>query len=241
MCRSLVGVLDTGVVTVLSALVQQVSDTLDRAHSLLCGHLAPSAPVTGHALDRLRRAEQLTRTGHQHATSLAGHTATSYRGFAQAAASTLTRVAGTDHQLGRYLAAAQQANHTARTTSATIVDRFRADTAALNANTPSGQKALLHALRAATVQHQQLITQTRSRARESAANIAALNYDLVARAAPLAPAPDTPHLPPLPDGSIIWCLRPQGVFGFYRCSVLYPDLSIGIYWSPTDDSGGSLP
>jgi hypothetical protein len=47
--------------------------------------------------------------------------------------------------------------------------------------------------------------------------------------------------PPVPTGPIVWCVRPEGTFGFWRCSVLYPDLSVGTYWSPSDDSGGSLP
>ena len=47
--------------------------------------------------------------------------------------------------------------------------------------------------------------------------------------------------PPFPSGPIVWCVRPEGTFGFWRCSVLYPDLSVGTYWSPSDDTGGSLP
>ena len=53
---------------------------------------------------------------------------------------------------------------------------------------------------------------------------------------PSAPSLQEPHFP---TGPIVWCSRPKGTFGYYRCSVLYPDLSVGTYWSPTDDTGGS--
>lgn len=46
---------------------------------------------------------------------------------------------------------------------------------------------------------------------------------------------------PLPSGPITWCLRPGGIAGKFRCSVLYPDGRVAGYWSFTDDSGGSLP
>jgi hypothetical protein len=46
---------------------------------------------------------------------------------------------------------------------------------------------------------------------------------------------------PLPSGPIVWCLRPGGTAGKFRCSVLYPDGRVASYWSFTDDSGGSLP
>jgi hypothetical protein len=64
--------------------------------------------------------------------------------------------------------------------------------------------------------------------------------------APAAADNAIPVAPPLqeptfPDGPIVWCVRPEGTFGFWRCSVLYTDLSVGTYWSPSDDSGGSLP
>jgi hypothetical protein len=40
-------------------------------------------------------------------------------------------------------------------------------------------------------------------------------------------------------GSIVGLLR--GAAGKYRCSVLYPGGKVEVYWSLTDDSGGSLP
>jgi hypothetical protein len=46
---------------------------------------------------------------------------------------------------------------------------------------------------------------------------------------------------PLPSGPITWCLQPGGAAGKFRCSVLYPSGKVEVYWSLTDDSGGSLP
>lgn len=41
-----------------------------------------------------------------------------------------------------------------------------------------------------------------------------------------------------PAGPIVWCLRPNGTFGRYRCSILYPDLRVSTHWSTTDDTHG---
>lgn len=46
---------------------------------------------------------------------------------------------------------------------------------------------------------------------------------------------------PRPTGPIVWCLQPGGTSGKFRCSVLHPNGSVEVYWSLTDDSGGSLP
>jgi hypothetical protein len=122
--------------------------------------------------------------------------------------------------------------------------------AAPSAHSPAAQKAILTALRSQVAAAQEVVDTTTTQASELAGQIRALQYPLdrpgptVPGDAP-SPANNTVASPllgtPLPDGPIVWCIRPPGVFGNWRCSVLYPDLSVGTYWSPTDDSGGSMP
>ncbi len=70
----------------------------------------------------------------------------------------------------------------------------------------------------------------RQQGAELATHINSLHYEM-----PAAPSPPGPTLP---AGPVVWCLRPNGTFGSYRCSILYPDLTVSTYWSPTDDTHG---
>jgi hypothetical protein len=129
--------------------------------------------------------------------------------------------------------------------------------AAATATTPAaqcGQRAVLTALRSQLAQAHDIVDATKQQAAALSSQIRALHYPLDD---PRPPGPGTagdvqapdngiavaPPLeePPFPAGPIVWCVRPEGTFGFWRCSVLYPDLSVGTYWSPSDDTGGSLP
>jgi hypothetical protein len=101
------------------------------------------------------------------------------------------------------------------------------------ASTPAAQRTVLYALRSHLFHAVSVVDSVREQGAELARRISDLRYEVLV--APLALEPQ------VPTGPIVWCLRPQGTFGNYRCSVLYPDLRVGTYWSPSDDTGGSLP
>ncbi|RDH79213.1 hypothetical protein DVS77_07160 [Mycolicibacterium moriokaense] len=90
---------------------------------------------------------------------------------------------------------------------------------------------ILSALRSQVAGANEVVGSVQREGAALAEHVRSLRYELPAA----GPVLDAPY----PDGPIVWCLRPNGTFGHYRCSVLYPDLSVGTYWSPTDDSGGS--
>ncbi|MDX1883844.1 hypothetical protein [Mycolicibacterium sp. 120270] len=102
--------------------------------------------------------------------------------------------------------------------------------ASLFARTPAAQRVILTALRSQLVETTEVMDSIKQQSNDLARDVHALQYEL-----PEAPLP----IQPQPAGPIVWCLRPEGTFGHYRCSILYPDLSVGTYWSPTDDTGGS--
>ena len=126
--------------------------------------------------------------------------------------------------------------------------------AAATATVPAAQRAVLTALRSQLAHAHDVVNATKRQAAGLTSQIRALQYRLDH---PRPPGPGTPgdvqapdngiavgpplQDPPFPAGPIVWCVRPEGTFGFWRCSVLYPDLSVRTYWSPSDDSGGSLP
>jgi hypothetical protein len=134
------------------------------------------------------------------------------------------------------------ANLTTATTIARTGARFL-DTIAVRTNElshagatatfPAAQRIIMSALRAQLAEASRLVDSVRQQGDELANRVRGLHYESVV--APLALEPQ------VPTGPIVWCLRPQGTFGNYRCSVLYPDLRVGTYWSPSDNTGGSLP
>jgi hypothetical protein len=123
--------------------------------------------------------------------------------------------------------------------------------AAPTATTPAAQRSIIAALHSQLTQAADVVNTTKQQASGLATQVRLLGYPLdhpgsgtsgdgpgPDNAIPVAPPAQEP---PIPTGPIVWCVRPEGTFGFWRCSVLYPDLSVGTYWSPSDDSGGSLP
>ena len=224
----------------LSALVQQVSDTLDRAHSLLCGHLAPSAPVTGHALDRLCRAEQLTRTGHQHATSLAGHTATSSgvrpgRGEHPDLCGRHRPPVGPVSRCGP--AGEPHRPYHLRNHRRPVQGRHGGTERHHPVGTKSAApRAARSHCAAPAAHHADPITRPRKRRQHRSAELRSGRPSHAAGSCPRYTTPTSTtgrldHLVPATPRSV----RVLPLFG------ALPDLNIGIYWSPTDDSGGSLP
>ncbi|GFG48631.1 hypothetical protein CQY20_10090 [Mycolicibacterium agri] len=128
----------------------------------------------------------------------------------------------------------------------TLIAQARATTqAGATAPSPSIQRAILSALRSQLAQAVEVVDSVQNSAAQVASHVRSLRYPLATLPAP-EPTPAVHGLnsgalfAPLPAGPVVWCIRPRGTFGMYRCSVLYPDLGVGTYWSPTDDSGGSL-
>lgn len=102
--------------------------------------------------------------------------------------------------------------------------------AAATVTSPEAERIILTALRRQVTQTADVVDSIRRKGAELAEHINSLHYEMPAAPSPLGPQP--------PTGPIVWCLRPGGTFGSYRCSILYPDLSVGTYWSPTDDTHG---
>lgn len=101
------------------------------------------------------------------------------------------------------------------------------------ATVPAAQRIIMTALRSQLAQAAEVVDSVRQDGAALSEHTRSLQYEI-----PAAPRMRDPQFP---AGPIVWCLRPKGTFGFYRCSILYPSLRVGTYWSPTDDTGGSLP
>jgi hypothetical protein len=223
---------------------------IQRARSLFA---ATAVPPVDSAVD-LISASQATAAAAQRTVDDSGVLITRHRAFATNSAATLSGASQTDTSLRTYAATAatltqigaQRIDAIAAQTRATA----QAAAAAPSAQSLAAQKAILTALRSQVAAARDVVTATTTQASELAGQIRALQYPLD-RPGPTAPGDVPSHADnsvaspllgtPLPDGPIVWCIRPPGVFGDFRCSVLYPDLSVGTYWSPTDDSGGSAP
>jgi len=222
---------------------------IQRARSLFAATAVP--PVDSAAA--LISASQATAAAAQRTVDDSGVLVTRHRAFAANSAATLSGASQTDTSLRTHAATAATLTEIGAQRIDAIAAQTRATAqaaAAPSAQSPAAQKAILTALRSQVAAARDVVTATTTQASELAGQIRALEYPLD-RPGPTAPG-DVPSPAdnsvaspllgtPLPDGPIVWCIRPPGVFGVFRCSVLYPDLSVGTYWSPTDDSGGSAP
>ena len=102
--------------------------------------------------------------------------------------------------------------------------------AAATVSSPEGERIILTALRRYVAQSADVVDSVWRQGAQLAEHVNSLHYELPAAPSPLGPQP--------PTGPIVWCLRPNSTFGSYRCSVLYPDLTVSTHWSPTDDTHG---
>jgi hypothetical protein len=178
-----------------------------------------------------------------------------YQSFAHQSAAQLGQAAHTDTALQAHVTTAATLTQTGAQRLEAIAAQTRATAqAATTARTPAAQRTVLAALRSQLAQAADVVNTAKQQASGIATEIRLLGYPLDHSgsgttgngqspadnndAVPVAPPVQEP---PVPTGPIVWCVRPEGTFGFWRCSVLYPDLSVGTYWSPSDDSGGSLP
>jgi hypothetical protein len=234
------------------SLVQACAQTeaaIERARSLFgSGRQAPAAAALG-AVDTA--AESTTATA-QHTGDMSGVAIARYQSFAHHSAAQLSQAAHTDTALQAHVATAATLTQTGAQRLEAIAAQTRATAqAASTATTPAAQRTILTALRSQLAQATDVVITAKQQASGIASEVRLLGYPLD-RPGPGPPGngqgPDNPvpaappvQEPPFPAGPIVWCVRPERTFGFWRCSVLYPDLSVGTYWSPSDDSGGSVP
>ncbi|MBV9721181.1 MAG: DUF4226 domain-containing protein [Mycobacterium sp.] len=122
------------------------------------------------------------------------------------------------------------------------IDSAVANQQALALNTPAGALSFSRFLQVKTQDIKQVVAEAVADCTSDAAVLRSQRPCYPATA-PSATAFGSPLLGGgfVPRGPITLCIQPGGTSGSWRCSVLYPDLHVRVYWSFTDDSGGSLP
>jgi hypothetical protein len=208
-----------------------VERAVQRARSLVAAHRAvPSVTATG----TVESAAEKIRTTKHTAGDMSGAVVAQHDRFAAESAVTLGAAGRTDTALDTAIATASTITRAGSERLDAIARQSRATSrAGAVASTPAAQRIVLDALRSHLIQAASVVNSVRQQGAELASRISDLRYEVLV--APLALQRQ------VLTGPIVWCLRPQGTFGNYRCSVLYPDLRVGTYWSPSDDTGGSLP
>jgi hypothetical protein len=162
----------------IDAVIRQVGELLDRAHTLFADPPASGGPTAVGAGARLADAGQQLHAGRRQMTDLAGRLAGGHGRLTGAAGAELSALAGGDEQLGRCLEQAADTDRHGRAASRAVLRAVVADVAALAplSGTPAGQHALLSALRARVAHQQSIIADTAARARAGAATMRALSY-----------------------------------------------------------------
>jgi peptidoglycan DL-endopeptidase CwlO len=162
----------------IDAVVRQVGELLNRAHTLFADPPTSGGPTAAGAGARLADAGQQLHAGRRQMTDLAGRLAGGHGRLTGAAGAELSALAGGDEQLGRCLEQAADTDRHGRAASGAVLRAVVADVVALAplSGTPAGQHALLSALRARVVQQQRIIADTAARAGAAAATMRALSY-----------------------------------------------------------------
>ena len=210
----------------------RVEAAVERARSLVSAHGAASnATAFGVTIES---AAESTLTARHVAGDMSGTVVAQHDSFAIKSAVTLKAAGQTDAALQANLTSASAIARSGAQHLDTIAIRTRAISQAGATETfPAAQRIIMTALRSQLAEATDVVDSVRQRGAEHAKHISALQYEPPHSPLRLQPQP--------PTGPIVWCLRPRGTFGLYRCSVLYPDLRVGTYWSPSDDTGGSQP
>jgi hypothetical protein len=206
-----------------------VEGAVQRARSLVSPH---GVTPTVTALDAIESAAESTITTRHTSGDMSGALIAQHERFADRSAVMLRAAGLTDSALQAHLATAATNVRTGVQHLDAIAIRTRAiSQAATTATVPAAQRIIMTALRSQLAQAAEAVDSVRRDGAALSEHTRSLHYEV----------PATPLLrePQFPAGPIVWCLRPKGTFGFYRCSILYPDLSVGTYWSPTDDTVGS--
>jgi hypothetical protein len=208
-----------------------VEAAVQRARSLVAAHgAALSLPASG----AVESAAEEAVTARHTAGDMSGAVVAQHDRFAADSAVKLRSAYRTDTALDAAIATGLTITHAGGKCLDAIARQSRATSrAGAVASTPAAQRVVLDALRSHLIHTAGVVDSVRQQSGELAKRISELHYEPLV--APLALQPQ------VPTGPIVWCLRPQGTFGYYRCSVLYPDLRVGTYWSPSDDTGASLP
>ncbi len=210
------------------ALVEQA---IRRARYVVAPHACPPEVVAFGDMDGAARATSETT---RMTASSSGAVIAVHRRFAVDNAAMLTAAGHTDESLHAQMATAASVARAGADRLEAIATRAQATIGAdAGATSPAAQRAVLAALRSQLAQAADVVDSVRQQGADLAARVRALQYG--------PPSAPTTREPTLPSGPIVWCLRPEGTFGRYRCSILYPDLRVGTYWSPSDDTGGSTP
>jgi cell wall-associated NlpC family hydrolase len=162
----------------IDAVVQQVGEALGRAHSLFGDPPASGGAAARGAGSTLTGAGDGARGGIAQISALSGEFPTGYGIFADRAAPSLDRLAGTDQRLGDQLHDAAGADRTGRATSGGVLSSAAADTTALApyTTTPAGQAALITALRARVAHQRQVVAAYRARDARMAAVLRSMRY-----------------------------------------------------------------
>jgi hypothetical protein len=206
-----------------------VEEAIHRARALV----SPTSPSPGTvALGDVDGAVETSTIASHLTNDSSGALITAYREFGCRNTTSLSLATRSEGALQAELATAAALSHrSARHMDAIAASAHATLQAGAGATSPAAQRIIVTALLAHLRQASEVVDSISRQGAALAGRITALEYQV----------PDTPEAReiPVPQGPIVWCLRPHGTFGSYRCSILYPDLSVSTYWSPTDDTSGS--
>jgi hypothetical protein len=212
------------------SLVQEcalVEEAIQRARSLVSPHasLPPDGALGDVGAAARSTAMTTATTGDSSGAFIAAH-----RGFAARNAVSLAVAGRTDHELRTQMAAAAALTQTGAQRLDAIAGQTRVTRQAAAATSPTAQRVILSALRSQLSRATEVLYAISGQSGRLGGHVQALDYVFAS----------APRLleQPLPEGPVVWCLRPNGTFGRYRCSILYPDLRVSTYWSSTDDTHG---
>lgn len=206
----------------------RVAQAVRRARYLVAGDCPPqeSSPR-----DDVHKAAGLTTASARTGADMSGVLVDRHQLFATKNAALLSAAEDSDTAFQSHMVKATALARTGAQRLDVVAAQTRETSrAAATVTSPEAERMVLTALRRQVAQTADVVDSIRQQGAELATRISLLDYEM-----PAAPSPQGPQLP---TGPIVWCLRPSGTFGSYRCSILYPDLSVGTYWSPTDDTHG---
>lgn len=156
----------------------EVGATIERARSLFAETPQP-ATAADTAAGHLSDASASTATAGQATAELSGEMVNTHRGFVGRAAGTLSQAAGTDTRLSAQAGAAAEITRSGALRLTALAQESRATAqAATTVKTPAGQRAILAALKSQVDRTHQVISETRQRAGELAADVGLLDYPL---------------------------------------------------------------
>jgi cell wall-associated NlpC family hydrolase len=163
----------------IGAVVEQVDGVLGRAHALFADPPSSGGSAASGAGSRLGAAGQVVRSNERLVLShLSGEFATGYRTFAGNAGPALDGLAGVDERLGGQLRSAADSDRGGRAASGAVINGALADSTVLApfTTTPTGERALIVALRRRVAHQQQVVSAYRLRDARMAAVLRSMAY-----------------------------------------------------------------